>query len=342
MKKIIITLMLIANVAIASGDLTPKYTYLWNVPIGFRDGYVNWSYNNSREPMSLKNKGQQIIQNSMDVWSSYCNVKFNYLGLTSDWPMKLDGQNIFGWGETVPGVVAQTLPNHDLSEKFIIDADVLYNDRLITTEGLLFLVSLHEIGHVIGLYHSDKENTVMSGPPYTNYVSLLELSVDDVKGCQSIYPTFYPATAIQAKEYFRSETDQYFITSNINEQNDLENGKHSGWQFTGNTFNVWDQTNELLRPVCRFYRFPDNHFYSSNNKECLEVVSWFQDWKIETSTAFYIIPAVKGECVNNTKSVFRFFRPWGKPAHRYVLNEPDFQKMKSSGWIFEGIVFCTI
>lgn len=342
MKNLIVLLMLMSGIVSASNGPTPSYTFLWKNPVGFRNGYVNWNYNGAREPHQLNGRGQEIIERAMKVWSSYCSIHFNYIGPTDDRPMVLDGQNIFGWGETVPGAAAQTSSNHDYAEKFIVDSDVLYNEKIVKTESELFTISLHEVGHAIGLYHSDKENAVMSGYPLSQYTFLSDLNVDDVKGCQTIYPTFYPENSVKIKEYYREETDNFFLSSNLEEQNDLESGIHQGWKFTGQSFNVWDQNSELLRPVCRFYRIPDNHFFTNNKNECIQVQSWYHDWKIETQNAFYVIPAINGECVNNTKPVIRFFRPWGEPTHRYTTTGKEFQLMIDKNWVHEGIVFCTL
>lgn len=62
------------------------------------------------------------------------------------------------------------------------------NGRQGTTD--LLWTSLHEIGHAIGLEHSQKRDAIM-WPWFEGYQAGLKLRQDDISGIQSIYGTVF-------------------------------------------------------------------------------------------------------------------------------------------------------
>lgn len=52
----------------------------------------------------------------------------------------------------------------------------------------LLAVAVHEIGHALGLHHSDVRGSIM-WPSYNGYDPNLKLDNDDIQGIQSLYGT---------------------------------------------------------------------------------------------------------------------------------------------------------
>ncbi|MFM6930441.1 MAG: matrixin family metalloprotease, partial [Bdellovibrio sp.] len=156
----------------------------------WKSGAINWYYNPSGAPSSLSSAALATIQQSMSYWSSYCNVKFNYMGETDKTSEggPRDTANVIGWGDangatgiTFVSIYGRTLP---LS---ISESDINLNVRDIQDTTTLSAVVNHELGHMLGLKHSDVSESIMYANPYHDIQYLLTLRADDISGCVGLY-----------------------------------------------------------------------------------------------------------------------------------------------------------
>ncbi len=69
----------------------------------------------------------------------------------------------------------------------IVDAEIRFNAAYSTTVTAFDATATHEVGHSLGLQHSDVANQVMSGPPLTSYSGVASLQADDIAGCVHLY-----------------------------------------------------------------------------------------------------------------------------------------------------------
>ena len=174
-----------------SGDESKFLTYGWN---GFAGNLVRWKYNDTNRLPSLVSSADAVsrIQSAMSKWTTVCNINFQYDGLTSS-PASLaannsDNLNVIAWGPlsgNTTGVTYGTASGSSAAGPFTLyESDMVLNNAF---NPAVDKTLLHEVGHMIGIAHSDVQNAVMSGPPLTNYVSLNSLSADDISGCQNLY-----------------------------------------------------------------------------------------------------------------------------------------------------------
>lgn len=211
MRKTITTLLftaLFASAAHAEPVLSPLndgggvYTFhglekyqLFNAPTGLTHagGTMRWHYNDANRPASItKANAIARIQASMAKWSASCRITFAYQGETSVGfsigSGNYDGVNVVGWDAT--GLSAPTTGVTTIAwngSNTVIDAEIRFNAAYGVTVSSFDSTAVHEVGHALGLQHSDVNGAVMSGPPSSSYNGMASLGSDDVAGCVRLY-----------------------------------------------------------------------------------------------------------------------------------------------------------
>jgi len=190
-----------ARIPLGNGtQIAPKYLYLFSSRAKWM-GPLRWKYNHANAPASLGDKAAVVaqIQRSFDKWSSQCGIGYIYEGETSVPPgttlqdaangAQPDGVSVIGWGTIDPSLGAWTYAWYaqkgDVRE--IFDADVTLSPANVVSLADLDRLMTHEWGHALGLDHSDHDNALMSGPPYTAYNALVTPQADDLRGCRCQY-----------------------------------------------------------------------------------------------------------------------------------------------------------
>lgn len=174
-----------------------KYlTYGWN---GWSGGTVRWRYNDANRASTIVGSSAAAvtrIQSAMAKWSAVCNVRFIYDGATTTTASlatgSRDGVNVIAWtaltGNTT-GITYTGASGFSGSALTIDESDMVLNYQFNPNFDSTLV---HEVGHMIGLKHSNQESTVMSGPntapdPSTSYSGLTTLQADDINGCRALY-----------------------------------------------------------------------------------------------------------------------------------------------------------
>lgn len=158
-------------------------------------GVINWYYNPANQPSYLKTGDVlSAVYIAAARWAQMCNLTFNYMG-TSTASRNFQGGavdriNVIGWDSfpiTLWGSSGVTFWNYSRTTYAMADADIFLNTQESWTNRDVDAVITHEIGHMIGLQHSDVTSSIMSATPYNSYEYQRTLRGDDVAACAKLY-----------------------------------------------------------------------------------------------------------------------------------------------------------
>ena len=177
------------------------------ITYSFNDSTIDL-YSTGREDAlgnSLSSDLRGIVREAMDAWESVCGVRFVEVA---------DTANVrIGWQPDTPldpnyvsdgegGRVGITFTWYSGN---VIDEQAVVFDPAENWDDVSFYdVALHELGHVLGIDHSDVYSSVLSTPPYTLYADQPgrdQLTADDIAAARALWgqpgsgpPTSRPPT----------------------------------------------------------------------------------------------------------------------------------------------------
>ena len=161
-----------------------------------------------------------------------------------------------------------------------------------------------------------------------------------------------PAVTATVIEFYNTNLDNYFITSNGAEAAAIDGGSAGpGWGRTGNLFN-FNAGGDT--PVCRFYGGiapgPNSHFYTVSTAECnalkaLQATTPASQprWNFEGLDFVSAVPA-NGACPAGKTPVYRAYNNGltrrVDSNHRITTNQAGIAAVVARGWVNEGVVMC--
>lgn len=130
------------------------------------------------------------IANSFAAWSDISDFTFTKVNDSSNADMTIKWDNNFNSNY----VLAETGTSYNANTYIIIKATIRFNDNVSwATNGSnydIFKVAVHEIGHALGMNHSEYSDAMM----YYAYNSTNALTADDICGLWGIYDCPFPIT----------------------------------------------------------------------------------------------------------------------------------------------------
>jgi Ca2+-binding RTX toxin-like protein len=172
------------------------------LPVGTSGGTVTWAladlnfFGRFQFDSMLDESFATAIDMAFDAWSSVADIEFIQVADDPDVDIRFGLEFIDGSGGTL--AVAETFFDVGTGETLYSDIYFDLNDTFFFDEGGsdpdLFIVSLHEIGHAIGLDHEDDVLAVMNS--FFN-PSLTGLLADDIAGIQFLYGEISPGDQLE-------------------------------------------------------------------------------------------------------------------------------------------------
>jgi hypothetical protein len=181
-----------------TGRQTPQWVPMLNTRSKWANSVYMWYLNPAYKPSQLSQSDVvATMQLATSRWAQMCNIEFRYMGLSDAQPMSTVGNdqdriNVLAWGKFINGMagVAGYAATHIVTSggvATIVDADLIINNEMATDINTLDGILMHELGHAIGIGHSDKQAAIMSAAPYHELTYNRTLRADDIEACTSLY-----------------------------------------------------------------------------------------------------------------------------------------------------------
>lgn len=179
---------------IYSAQLSAKYlTFPGLKSNRWESGVIEWWYNPNSQPYSTEII-LQAIQYATQAWESIANIQFEYKGITHQaLNNEQDNKLIIGWlasseFENRFGYFA-AYAHIWWDGSFIHEGEISLNNGYFvpTAQSKLQGIITHELGHILGLDHSDQPTSIMYSPYHSaKYQETLRL--DDIIAASNLYP----------------------------------------------------------------------------------------------------------------------------------------------------------
>jgi hypothetical protein len=147
---------------------------------------------------------ERLIQKACDAWSPHCGIVFKRVDRDPDFT--IGWSNLGREGEKLIGGLTDR--NHNPKPRIRFNDDVAWTAQVLDKNYMNFLeVVMHELGHMIGMYHSTDPDAIMYDK-WDKYKTplpvFIDLRLDDTVGAR----VFYSQPPLEGVMALQNTTDQ--------------------------------------------------------------------------------------------------------------------------------------
>lgn len=174
-----------------------------DTPIGSPGGQVHWSFATRSsyggytfEAFIVEAVFQELVRDAFQAWENIANIDFVEVADGASSEIRLGWDSIDGSNGTVGEAsysgITDSFYNPRDPRYSITEAEIRFDlaETWSTSQSSadpnnvsFYAVALHEIGHALGLDHTDNVDTIM----YPSITDLIDLAPGDIAGAQAIY-----------------------------------------------------------------------------------------------------------------------------------------------------------
>lgn len=178
---------------------------------------IPWYFNpNNIDPALTADNVLTVIKMAQANWEGVCNIKFDYKGTTTASPKTFgDGRNVIGFIPLDSGSYsrsAATVYGYKWTSitSWFTEADIYVYNNLSSAipTGKLYSafqgLITHELGHMLGLDHSNVSESIMYAQPYHDFDYQQTIRTDDAAGCISKYGKSLKSTSLAFNTFLAS------------------------------------------------------------------------------------------------------------------------------------------
>jgi hypothetical protein len=275
---------------------------------------------------------QSEIIDAFGMWETVTNIRFREVPDNANVDIRLgwaeiDEQNGILGDATVPssGPLASVIIRFDSNEDWFVGGDASLGQKDFS------YVATHEIGHGIGIDHSNDASSLMFDAYNDN---TFNLQADDIDAAQHIYGDS-PKIHIDIYRFFNNSNGGHFFTPHILERDSVEG--NINFRLEGIGFDALDSSSQLVEGAVPVYRFfnqkTGGHFFTAFEEE-KEVVLELENFIFEGES----FRAFEFQTSSNVP-VHRFFNKV-TGGHLFTVDAVEKTNiLGDTGHVYEGVGF---